>query len=81
MVGKAKQYAFVELLLAAFVAAVFVQSGLDKILDWKGNSEWLSGHVHKSTQLSCCWLLRQIELQMALSTCTRIATTKLLLLR
>lgn len=37
--------------IAAFFAIVFLQSGLDKIVDWKGNKEWLSSHF-KSTFLS-----------------------------
>lgn len=30
------------------VAILFIQSGLDKILDWKGNLEWLTGHFSKT---------------------------------
>lgn len=29
---------------ALFVAILFIQSGLDKVFDWKGNLEWLTGH-------------------------------------
>lgn len=36
------------ILTAAFVAILFIQSGLDKILDWKGNLEWLRGHFSKT---------------------------------
>lgn len=32
------------LLLLAFLAITFLQSGLDKIMDWNGNVEWLKGH-------------------------------------
>ena len=32
------------LFACAFFAAVFLQSGLDKVFDWKGNLEWLTGH-------------------------------------
>ncbi len=28
----------------AFLAITFIQSGYDKISDWKGNVEWLKGH-------------------------------------
>ncbi len=31
-----------------FVAILFIQSGLDKVLDWKGNVEWLTGHFAKT---------------------------------
>lgn len=30
------------------VAILFVQSGLDKVFDWKGNLEWLTGHFSKT---------------------------------
>jgi hypothetical protein len=33
---------------ALFVAILFLQSGLDKVFDWKGNIEWLTGHFAKS---------------------------------
>jgi hypothetical protein len=31
-----------------FVAILFIQSGLDKIFDFKGNLGWLTGHFEKS---------------------------------
>lgn len=36
------------LLAALFVAILFIQSGLDKVFDWKGNLEWLTGHFSKT---------------------------------
>ncbi len=33
-----------QLLILAFLAITFLQSGYDKIKDWKGNVEWLTGH-------------------------------------
>lgn len=36
------------LLIAAFVAIVFLQSGLDKLFDWKGNVSWLKRHFEKT---------------------------------
>lgn len=33
---------------ALFVAILFIQSGLDKVSDWKGNLEWLTGHFSKT---------------------------------
>lgn len=36
------------LFCALFVAILFIQSGLDKVFDWKGNLEWLTGHFSKS---------------------------------
>jgi len=33
---------------AAFLAILFLQSGIDKIVDRRGNFEWLKGHFAKS---------------------------------
>ena len=33
---------------ALLVSILFIQSGLDKLFDWKGNLEWLSGHFSKT---------------------------------
>lgn len=33
---------------AAFLAVLFLQSGLDKVLDWKGNKEYISGYFGKT---------------------------------
>ncbi|WP_411029383.1 DoxX family protein [Spongiimicrobium sp. 3-5] len=33
-----------EVLLLLFLIITFLQSGLDKIMDWKGNVSWLKGH-------------------------------------
>lgn len=33
---------------ALFVAILFIQSGLDKVFDWDGNLEWLTGHFSKT---------------------------------
>jgi len=38
----------VQLLVSAFLAILFLQSGVDKILDRQGNFEWLKGHFAKS---------------------------------
>jgi hypothetical protein len=36
------------LLGAVLVGILFIQSGLDKVFDWKGNLEWLTGHFSKT---------------------------------
>jgi hypothetical protein len=36
------------LLSALLVSILFVQSGLDKVFDWRGNLEWLTGHFSKT---------------------------------
>jgi hypothetical protein len=33
---------------ALLVSVLFIQSGLDKIFDWKGNLGWLTGHFSKT---------------------------------
>ena len=38
----------IQLSCLAFLSIVFVQSGLDKVVDWKGNVEWLTGHFSKT---------------------------------
>ena len=38
----------VRVAVAAFLAVLFLQSGIDKIVDRKGNLEWLTGHFAKS---------------------------------
>jgi hypothetical protein len=37
-----------QLLVSAFLAILFLQSGIDKIIDRQGNLSWLSGHFAKS---------------------------------
>lgn len=36
------------LFCALLVSILFIQSGLDKVLDWKGNLDWLNGHFSKT---------------------------------
>ena len=37
-----------QILASAFLAILFVQSGIDKIVDRRGNLDWLKGHFAKS---------------------------------
>jgi hypothetical protein len=37
-----------QIFVSAFLAILFLQSGVDKIVDRRGNLEWLSGHFSKS---------------------------------
>jgi hypothetical protein len=37
-----------QTLVSAFLAILFLQSGIDKIVDRRGNFEWLKGHFAKS---------------------------------
>lgn len=36
------------ILILAFLAITFLQSGYDKIADWAGNVEWLKGHFSQT---------------------------------
>ena len=36
------------LFAALLMSILFIQSGLDKVFDWKGNLEWLTGHFSKT---------------------------------
>ena len=44
MIGKNLPALFAALL----VSILFIQSGLDKAFDWRGNLEWLTGHFSKT---------------------------------
>jgi uncharacterized membrane protein YphA (DoxX/SURF4 family) len=37
-----------QVLISAFLAILFLQSGIDKIVDRRGNLEWLGGHFARS---------------------------------
>ena len=38
----------VKLLISAYISILFLQSSLDKISDWKGNLDWLTGYFAKT---------------------------------
>ncbi len=40
--------AFIKIAIPAFLMIVFIQSGLDKIIDKKGNLDWLRDHFSKT---------------------------------
>ncbi|WP_318311039.1 DoxX family protein [Flagellimonas crocea] len=37
-----------KILLLLFLTITFLQSGIDKVLNWKGNLSWLTAHFAKS---------------------------------
>ena len=37
-----------QIVASAFLAILFVQSGIDKVVDRRGNLDWLGGHFAKS---------------------------------
>ncbi len=56
------------LLCAVFVAILFIQSGLDKVFDWKGNLGWLTGHFSKTA------LAKLVPIMLAIITVMELAT-------
>lgn len=46
--GHANALWIVQILISAFLGILFLQSGLDKVFDRKGNLEWLTSHFAKS---------------------------------
>ncbi|PYJ41664.1 MAG: DoxX family protein [Verrucomicrobia bacterium] len=39
---------FMQILVAAFLAILFLQSGIDKIFDWRGNLDFVKDHFARS---------------------------------
>lgn len=56
------------LFAALFTAILFIQSGLDKVFDWKGNLEWLTGHFSKT------FLAGMVPMMLATVTAMEIVT-------
>ena len=49
-----------QVLSLAFLAILFLQSGLDKVFDYKGNKEWLTSHFAKSPLKNTVGLLMPV---------------------
>ena len=56
-------------LVCAFFALCFLQSGLDKVVDWKGNLNWLTGHFSSTFFRGFVALLLGVAMLMELLTC------------
>ena len=56
------------LFAALLVTILFIQSGLDKVFDWKGNLGWLSGHFSKT------FLASMVPMMLATITVMELAT-------
>lgn len=54
-------------LISVFFAILFIQSGLDKVFDWKGYLEWLTGHFANS------FLAKMVPLLLATLTVVEVA--------
>jgi len=59
------------LFCALLVSILFIQSGLDKVFDWKGNLGWLTGHFSKT------FLNGMVPTMLATITVTELATAVL----
>jgi len=46
--GPSNAIYLIQIFTSAFLAILFLQSGIDKIVDRRGNLEWLKGHFAKS---------------------------------
>lgn len=53
---------------AMLVSILFIQSGLDKVFDWKGNLEWLTGHFSET------FLSSMVPMMLATITVMELAT-------
>jgi hypothetical protein len=56
-----------QFMISAFFAILFLQSGIDKVVDRRGNLEWLTGHFAKSPLAGMVPLLLSIITIMELS--------------
>lgn len=56
-----------QILISAFIATLFLQSGIDKILDRKGNLDWLTGHFARSPLANMVPLLLSVITVMELA--------------
>jgi len=56
------------LFCALLVSVLFIQSGLDKVFDWKGNLDWLTGHFSKT------FLAKMVPMMVATITVSELAS-------
>lgn len=57
-----------EIFILIFLAITFIQSGLDKVIDWKRNLGWLRGHFEKT------FLNNQVPLLLGVITFLEVVT-------
>ncbi|NQZ78698.1 MAG: DoxX family membrane protein [Ekhidna sp.] len=69
------------ILCLAFLAVLFLQSGLDKVFNYKGNKEWLISHFSKSPLKGTVGLLLPVItlLELAAGVCSGIGIVFILL--
>ncbi|MFT4568993.1 MAG: putative membrane protein YphA (DoxX/SURF4 family) [Saprospiraceae bacterium] len=69
-----------QLLCLALLAILFLQSGLDKVFNYKGNLEWLTGHFAKSPLKGTVGILMPVItiLEVAAGVCCAIGFVSLM---
>ena len=69
-----------QLLCLAFLSILFLQSGLDKVFNYKGNFEWLKSHFAKSPLKNTVGLLMPVItiLEVAAGACSLIGIGQIL---
>ncbi|HNE81713.1 MAG TPA: hypothetical protein PKX39_14100, partial [Flavobacteriales bacterium] len=74
-------HTLLQLAFAAMVAILFLQSGLDKVFDRKGNKEWLTAHFAKSPLKGTVHLLLPVItlMELAAGLCNAAAVVAILL--
>jgi hypothetical protein len=72
-----------QVLISAFFAILFLQSGIDKLIDRRGNLDWLTGHFAKSPLAGMVPLLLAIItiMELAAGTLSAIGCALILLRR
>jgi putative oxidoreductase len=63
-----------EILTLLFLIITFLQSGIDKLIDWKGNLSFIKGHFKNSP------LKNQVPLLLAIILVTEIAASVLMII-
>ena len=71
----------IQLLSLAFLGILFLQSGLDKVFNYKGNYDWLKGHFAKSPLKNTVGLLMPVItiLEVAAGICCFIGMIQIIL--
>jgi len=70
-----------QIFSSAFLAILFLQSGIDKVVDRRGNLAWLSGHFAKSPLARMVpWLVTAITLlEIAAGACSAVGCALIIL--
>jgi hypothetical protein len=70
-----------QIFSSAFLAILFLQSGIDKVADRRGNLEWLTGHFAKSPLAGMVpWLVTAITiLEIATGACSGVGCALIIL--